>query len=58
MIVILKYLIAALIMNPSVVILSLGFSSTFAKGSLSLISILTTLMQSGYVLNVLPIVGT
>ena len=54
MIVIFKYLKAALIMNPSVVMLSLGSASAFAKGSLSLISILPTFLQSGTVLNVLP----
>ena len=53
MIVIFKYLKAALMMNPSVVMLSLGSASAFAKGSLSLISILPTFLQSGTVLNVL-----
>ena len=52
--VILKYLKAARMINPSVVMLSLGSASAFAKGSLSLTSILATFLQSGSVLNVLP----
>ena len=54
MIVIFKYRKAARMINPSVVMLSLGSASAFAKGSLSLTSILTTFLQSGAVLNVLP----
>jgi len=44
MIVILKYLKIALIMKPDAEILSFGFASAFVKGSLSLISILTTVL--------------